>query len=134
MSLVLIIEDEPTTAVSVKEALEIDGIQADIANNGIKGLELFREKEYNLILIDLKLPILSGAEVLGAIRKKNPFVPVIVHSNYSDMVNIRKLTDIGIDGCVMKGPEADLDELVNIVKSKLAPPTLKFPLKGVFVR
>lgn len=55
MSLVLIIEDEPATAAPVKEALEIEGIRADIAGSGTKGVELFRERAYDLILLDLKL-------------------------------------------------------------------------------
>lgn len=121
MSLVLIIEDEPATASPVKEALEIEGIQADIAGNGTAGLEMFREKAYDLILLDLKLPGLSGEEVLHAIRKENPFVTVIVYTNYSDFADIKKLTNIGIDGYINKGPEADLDELIDTIKSKLAP-------------
>ena len=121
MSLVLIIEDEPATAAPVKEALEIEGIQADIACSGITGLEMFREKAYDLVLLDLKLPGLSGEEVLKATRKENPYGTVIVYTNYSDFADIKKLTNIGIDGYVNKGPEADLDELVDTIKSKLAP-------------
>ena len=121
MSFVLIIEDELATAASVKEALEIDGIQADIVDNGITGLEMFREKAYDLILLDLKLPGMSGEKVLSTIRKENPFITVIVYTNYSDFADIKKLTNIGIDGYINKGPEADLDELIELIKSKLAP-------------
>lgn len=121
MSHVLIIEDESATAASVKEALEIEGIQADIASSGTTGVEMFREKAYDLILLDLKLPGLSGEEVLNIIRKENPFVTVIVYTNYSDFADIKKLANIGIDGYINKGPEADLDELIDTIKSKLAP-------------
>lgn len=121
MSLVLIIEDELATAVSVKEALKIEGIRADIASSGITGVELFRKKAYDLILLDLKLPGLSGEEVLNTIRKENPFVAVIVYTNYSDFADIKKLTNIGIDGYINKGPEADLNELIDMIKNKLAP-------------
>ncbi len=121
MSQVLIIEDEPATAAPVKEALEIEGIQADIASSGTMGVEMFQEKAYDLILLDLKLPGLSGEEVLNAIRKENPFVTVIVYTNYSDFADIKKLANIGIDGYINKGPEADLDELIDTIKSKLAP-------------
>ena len=48
MSRILIIEDERATAAAVKEALEMDGFQADIASSGMEGLELFREREYDL--------------------------------------------------------------------------------------
>ena len=121
MSRILIIEDERATAAAVKEALEMDGIWADIASNGGEGLELFREREYDLILLDLKLPGLSGEEVLSDIRKENPFISVIVYTNYSDFADIKRLTNIGIDGYINKGPGADLDELVAAIEKKLAP-------------
>ena len=121
MSRILIIEDERATAAAVKEALEMDGFQADIAGNGMEGLELFREREYDLILLDLKLPGLSGEEVLRDIRKEDPFISVIVYTNYSNFADIKRLTNIGIDGYINKGPGADLDELVGAIEKKLTP-------------
>lgn len=121
MNHVLIIEDEAATAAPVKEALQMDGIQADIASNGNIGLELFREKAYDLILLDLKLPGLTGEEVLTAIRKEDPFITVIVYTNYSNFADIKRLTNMGIDGYINKGPGADLNELVAAIEDKLAP-------------
>lgn len=121
MSHVLIIEDEPATAGPVKKSLEADGIQADVAGSGTAGLALFREKTYDLILLDLKLPELSGEEVLRAIRREDPFITVIVYTNYSDFADIKRLTNIGIDGYINKGPGADLDELIDVIEGKLAP-------------
>lgn len=121
MSNVLIIEDEAATAAPVKEALEMDGIQADIASDGNAGLKLFREKDYDLILLDLKLPGLTGEEVLSEIRKEDPFITVIVYTNYSNFADIKRLTNMGIDGYINKGPGADLNELVTAIEDKLAP-------------
>lgn len=121
MSTVLIIEDEAATAAPVKEALEMDGIQADIARDGNIGLKLFRERDYDLILLDLKLPGLTGEEVLSEIRKGDPFITVIVYTNYSNFADIKRLTNMGIDGYINKGPGADLNELVTAIEDKLAP-------------
>lgn len=121
MNYVLIIEDEAATAAPVKEALEMDGIRADIASDGKEGLKLFREKVYDLILLDLKLPGLTGEEVLAAIRKEDPFITVIVYTNYSNFADIKRLTNMGIDGYINKGPGADLNELVMAIENKLAP-------------
>ncbi len=121
MSTVLIIEDEAATAAPVKEALEMDGIQADIASDGNIGLKLFRERDYDLILLDLKLPGLTGEEVLSEIRKGDPFITVIVYTNYSNFADIKRLTNMGIDGYINKGPGADLNELVTAIEDKLAP-------------
>ena len=64
---------------------------------------------------------MCSSDLLNSIRKENPFVTVIVYTNYSDFADIKKLTNIGIDGYINKGPEADLDELIDMIKSKLAP-------------
>lgn len=121
MNRVLIIEDEIFTAEAVKEALALDGISAEIASNGDAGLEKFRSNVYDLVLLDLKMPGLSGDEVLSEIRKQDPFIDVIIYTNYSDFADIKKLANIGIDGYINKGPKADLSELVSAIKEKFAP-------------
>lgn len=121
MNNILIIEDELMTATAVKEALELDGMTAEIAEDGMKGLELIKKNDYDLVLLDLKMPKLSGEEVLREIRKIRPYVFVIIYTNFSEFADIKALANIGIDGYVNKGPDSDLKELVNIIKSKLEP-------------
>ena len=105
----------------MKEALKLNGFDADIAEDGEKGLEMFRQNEYELVLLDLKLPKMSGEEVLRKIREFRPYVYVIVYTCFSEFANIKTLTNIGIDGYVNKGPDADLKELITMVKGKLDP-------------
>ena len=121
MNNILIIEDELMTATAVKEALELNGMTAEIAEDGMKGLELIKKNDYDLVLLDLKMPKLSGEEVLREIRKIRPYVFVIIYTNFSEFADIKALANIGIDGYVNKGPDSDLKELVNIIKSKLEP-------------
>ncbi len=121
MNKILIIEDELMTATAVKEALELNEMKAEIAEDGIKGLDLIKKNDYDLILLDLKMPKLSGEEVLKEIRKIRPYVFVIIYTNFSEFADIKALANIGIDGYVNKGPDSDLKELVNIIKEKLEP-------------
>ena len=121
MNNILIIEDELMTATAVKEALELNGMTAEIAEDGMKGLELIKKNDYDLVLLDLKMPKLSGEEVLREIRKIRPYIFVIIYTNFSEFADIKALANIGIDGYVNKGPDSDLKELVNIIKSKLEP-------------
>ena len=121
MNRVLIIEDEIVTAEAVKDALALDDISADIASDGKIGLEKFISNNYDLILLDLKMPGLSGDEVLSEIRKHDPFIDVIIYTNYTDFADIKKLANIGIEGYINKGPKADLSELISAIKEKLAP-------------
>lgn len=121
MNKILIIEDELVTATAVKEALELNGMKAEIAEDGIKGVDLIKRNDYDLILLDLKMPKLSGEEVLKEIRKIRPYVFVIIYTNFSEFADIKALANIGIDGYVNKGPDSDLKELVNKIKGKLEP-------------
>ena len=121
MNRILIIEDELETANTVKEALALEDISADIALNGEEGLQKFEKENYDLILLDLKMPGLSCEEVLSAIRKKDPFVDVIIYTNYKDFADVKKLTNIGIEGYINKGPSTDLIELLDAIKNRLAP-------------
>ncbi len=125
MGKVLIIEDEAMTAKTVKSALELDGMEAEVAENGEIGLKLVKEKEYDLILLDLKMPKMSGEEVLREIRRIRPYVFVVVYTNFRDFMDLKVLTNIGIDGYVNKGADADLQELVDMVKEKLEPFTME---------
>lgn len=121
MNKILIVEDEKMTAEAVKEALELNGMSAEIAEDGIRGIEMVKETEYDLILLDLKMPKLSGEDVLKEIRKIRPYVLVIIYTNFSEFADIKALANIGIDGYVNKGPDADLEELVEMIKAKLEP-------------
>ena len=115
------IRDRLSTARPVQEALKINGIDAEIAQNGLQGLEMLKQDNYDLVLLDLKMPGLSGEEVLKEIRKADPFIDVVIYTNYSEFSDLKKLTNIGIDGYINKGATADLKELVNTIKQKLAP-------------
>lgn len=121
MSRILIVEDEDMTARVVKKALELNNMEVEIAEDGEKGISLIKEKEYDLILLDLKMPKISGEEVLKVIRKIRPYVFVIIYTNFSEFADIKALANIGIDGYVNKGPDANLQELVNMIKEKLEP-------------
>jgi len=109
----------------VKNCLRSCGIGYEIATYTQSSNLLFDITDdhffYDLILLDLKMPKLSGEDILKEIRKTRPYVFVIIYTNFSEFADIKALTNIGIDGYVNKGPDADLKELVNIIKEKLEP-------------
>jgi DNA-binding response OmpR family regulator len=66
---VLVVEDEARVADNIAEALrESAGLAVDVARNGRDGIELGQQSNYDLIILDLMLPGVSGREVLRAIR------------------------------------------------------------------
>lgn len=118
---ILLVEDNKETANFVKMALALEDMSVDIAFDGQDGLEHFMQNEYDLILLDLEMPRMNGEELVIKIRNINPYIDIIVYTNYSQFADIKKLLNLGINGYINKGPEADLKELIDMIKSKLEP-------------
>ena len=68
---VLVVDDEPGLCAGVQEALRREGYQVDAANEGHSALRLADERPYNLVLTDLKMPEISGLELLAQIKSRS---------------------------------------------------------------
>ncbi|MGE1111376.1 response regulator transcription factor [Priestia megaterium] len=75
---ILIVEDEEEIGSILKMELEHEGYQVKIKNNGRDGLETALSNEFDLILLDIMLPKMSGIEVLRKLRKRENYVPIIL--------------------------------------------------------
>ena len=69
---VLIVEDEPTIVIVCKRILEGKGFRVDTANNGKAAKESVTKQQYDLLLLDIKLPEISGTEFYAWLRKEYP--------------------------------------------------------------
>lgn len=76
----LLIDDDEELCMELREFLEAEGFEVDMAFNGLQGLQLLREGHYHIIILDLKLPGLNGYDVLKDIRKTAQPVKVLVLS------------------------------------------------------
>lgn len=118
---VLLIEDEMKTGEILKKALESEGIEVSWATDGGKAEEQIEKGKFDLIILDLKLPEFSGDQVLEFIRDKDPYVEVVVYTNYQDPPVMKKLINLGVDAYINKGSDADLWDTVGVIKGKLDP-------------
>ncbi|HEY1807564.1 MAG TPA: response regulator transcription factor [Acidobacteriaceae bacterium] len=113
---VLIVEDEARVADNIAEALrESAGLAVDVARNGRDGIELGQQANYDLIILDLMLPGVSGREVLRAIRAKGQTAPVMVLTAVLEKASIVSLLNAGADDYLAK--PFDLGELLARVKA-----------------
>jgi DNA-binding response OmpR family regulator len=74
----LLVEDEKKLSDLVARALRAERYAVDVADDGQRGWELADSYDYDLIVLDLMLPALSGEEVLRRIRRKNQQVPILI--------------------------------------------------------
>lgn len=75
---VLLVDDEKELVTTMVERLGYRNIEADYALDGYETLVKMREKSYDVVVLDLKLPGMNGAEVLEKIKKDYPGIPVLL--------------------------------------------------------
>jgi two-component system cell cycle response regulator CtrA len=99
---VLIIEDDLAISGALRGMLKAEGIVTDASRDGEEGIELARQFDYELILLDLGLPDISGVEVLRRLRRAKIVTPVVVVSGEGDVVAKVEALGAGADDYVEK--------------------------------
>jgi CheY-like chemotaxis protein len=115
----LVVEDNPTNGKMMKYTLKNLGIECDIAKNGLIGYEMRRKNSYDIVFMDINMPIMNGIEATQAIlkyeRENNlkhvPIIAVTANAIYRDREQF--LAD-GMDEYIPK--PIDLDFFINILK------------------
>jgi two-component system, OmpR family, copper resistance phosphate regulon response regulator CusR len=99
---ILIVEDEHRLAEILKKRFEESGFKVDVAYDGYIGKQLVEQNTYNLIILDINLPLLNGYELCKDIRKTNSSIPIIMLTALGTPDN--KLTgfNAGADDYVLK--------------------------------
>ncbi len=110
---VLIAEDEDTNYLLLVEYLEPTGIQIVRANNGYEVLEIFNKTALDLILMDMKMPLMTGFEATIKIRESNQEIPIIAQTAYAMIGDKDKILAAGCNDYISKPilEEALLDKI-----------------------
>ena len=110
---ILLIEDEQKVSSLVKRGLTAERYAVDITADGLEGLEFAEAYPYDLIILDLMLPRVTGSDVLQRIRRKNVFVPVLILTARDSIEDKVKLFELGADDYLTK-PFAFAELLVRV--------------------
>jgi DNA-binding response OmpR family regulator len=102
METVLIIEDSRAMQRTLQRLFESDSLGVRIASDGVEGLESFRNEPPNVVVLDLKLPGLSGKELCRSFKAEMPSVPIVVLSANADVDDKVVLLELGADDYVTK--------------------------------
>jgi DNA-binding NtrC family response regulator len=117
MPKILIIDDEKVIRSTLKEILEYEKYQIDEAQDGEQGLKMLQEKEYDLVLCDIKMPKMDGLEVLersAEMEKQPQFIMISAHGSIETAVEATKK---GAFDFVPKPP--DLNRLLLTIRNAL---------------
>lgn len=75
---ILVAEDDPEMCKELRELLLEEGYYVDVVHNGLDAIVFSMKNNYKVILLDMKMPKVSGYEVLKEIKRKKPYVKIIV--------------------------------------------------------
>ena len=119
MSKILIIEDEAAIRRVLTKILseESDAYIVEDAEDGMQGLEKIKNNDYDLVLCDIKMPKMDGVEVLEAVKKIKPEIPMVMISGHGDMETAIQTMRLGAFDYISKPP--DLNRLLNTVRNAL---------------
>ena len=84
MNDVLIVDDDEFQVVSLVDIFNNKGFEAEVANSGEDALEMIKNKEYDCVVSDIRMPIMNGVELFKAARKIRPNIPFVLMTAYSN--------------------------------------------------
>ena len=117
MSNILIIDDEKAIRKTLSEILSYEGYKIDEAGDGEEGLKRFKQKSYDVVLCDIKMPRLDGIEFLDKAREANPDVPVIMISGHGTIETAVEAVKKGAYDYISKPP--DLNRLLITIRNAM---------------
>ncbi|HMK27219.1 MAG TPA: sigma-54 dependent transcriptional regulator [Chitinophagaceae bacterium] len=122
MAEILIIDDEKAIRKTLTEILSFEGYKIDEAPDGEEGLKKFKEKSYDLVLCDIKMPKLDGIEFLQKAGEINADVPVIMISGHGNIETAVEAVKKGAFDFISKPP--DLNRLLITIRNAMDKGTL----------
>jgi len=117
---IIVIDDEDALRIGVKRILQMEGYEVDTASNGTEGIRMGIANEYDLAIIDLKMPDISGIEVLREFRQVRPNTICYIATAYASYDTAIQATKLGADGYIPKPftSEELLNQLTNGLKKR----------------
>jgi len=122
MSNILIIDDEKAIRKTLGEILSYEGYKIDEAGDGEEGLKKFKDKEYDVVLCDIKMPKIDGIEFLEKAKESNPDIPIIMISGHGNIDTAVEAVKKGAFDFISKPP--DLNRLLITIRNAMDKTTL----------
>ena len=120
MKNILLIDDDPGFLKTLKE--ELSNYNEDwkvlTAENGKHGVDIIASYSVDLVVTDLRMPVMDGYEVLTYLREKRPAMPFIVMTGDDSREAGQRLRSLGIEQCISK--PCQFSEIVRVISSRIS--------------
>jgi len=102
MKTMLIIDDEMGIVEEVRDFFSEEGFEVHVADSGKEGLEIIKQKKPHVVILDIKLPDMSGLQVLKEVKEIDAAIKVIVNTGYVDQQIIDEAAFLRCDAFLQK--------------------------------
>ncbi len=117
---VLYVEDQPDIQKEFVEILELYVDKIQLASNGQEGLEKFENDLPDIIITDIKMPVMSGLQMIHKIRERDKEIPIIITSAFEDSKYLMEAISLGVEHYLLKPVMLDkLHDRFELVKKRL---------------
>ncbi|MEZ5357477.1 MAG: response regulator [Candidatus Zixiibacteriota bacterium] len=113
---ILIVDDNPNMSSLLSEMLEVFDYESVRAGDGVEAIEKVEQEDFSLVITDMRMPKMSGLDLLQKIKREKPTLPVVVISGYAIDEDGNSLVDSMADGFLNKPFKmSDIEKLLDEV-------------------
>lgn len=113
----LIVDDQYGIRILLNEIFQKEGYQTFQAANGVQALDIVKNEQPGLVVLDMKIPGMDGLEILKRVKKDYPDIKVIIMTAYGELDMIQEAIDHGAVTHFSK--PFDIEEILSAVKGEL---------------
>ncbi|HTY24399.1 MAG TPA: response regulator [Desulfomonilaceae bacterium] len=112
---VLIVDDEERFRTTMCKLLTVRGLEASSVGSGKEALKELRENSYDVVILDVRMPEMSGVQAMAELRKLDPFIEVIIMTGYASVDTAKKIMELGAYDYMLK--PYNTDELIEKIEA-----------------
>ena len=98
--MILIVDDEPAIRYAIDRWMRLRGFDTDTANDGAEAVEKCRCKQYEMVTMDIEMPIMNGVEAIRVLKRDCPDMPIIVLTGFVN--ELERLHGVRVEGVLVK--------------------------------
>ncbi len=115
--LVLVVEDDPTSRTFMEKILCRLGVDAEFAKDGLEALRMYMKNEYDLVFLDIQMPVMNGYETAELIRQQEKMtsihIPIVAVTAYALEEDLEKCMKNGMDAYLSK--PVSMEDLLRVM-------------------